>query len=518
MKKLGFFIFLLFIGGMFIPACSDRDLNTDILTPPEIKVPGYSHPTSDEYIVVFKNQGISASENIFEQGEIVTKYKKLNGYYHVKMGEGRVTEVMNHSDIKYIEPNQTFHINTQQANATWGIDRIDARTGLDSTYNYTDTGKGVTAYIVDTGVNYSHSEFTGRMLPGYSAVGGNYEDCNGHGTHVAGTIAGKVFGIAKDANIVAVRVLDCQGSGSTSGILDGLNWLIANAKKPAVANMSLGGSKSQALDDGVKQAIASGVVFSLAAGNESQDACNVSPANVPEAITVAASDSSDTKASFSNYGSCVDIFAPGVNVTSAKMGGGSMSMSGTSMAAPHVAGVAALFLQRNPGASPSEIWNYMKGLATPNVISMPTGAPNLLVYTDPGTGGGNPTDPTDPNPPVPPVPPTPPVPPNPTPGQPDFCNTGGCAHFTGKLMRNGADTIPADKPFFVSNKMIYGKLVAPQGFQVILWRTTNPYYRDWELVTLDSEDVQIKATPAFYAWVVFSSGFSGSYELWYSVE
>jgi subtilisin family serine protease len=500
MRKIGLF-YVLFT----ILSCSERGIDTGNPLPPEDQVPGYVQRDSDEYIVVFKDWSSFSSENLFEEGEVIREYENLNGY-HVKMDSYRVSEIMDQYGVDYIEPNQIFHINTQQTGATWGIDRIDARKGLDSTYNYNSTGAGVTAYIVDTGMNYSHTEFTGRTIPGYSAIDNSYEDCNGHGTHVAGTIAGKTYGIAKGAKVASVRVLDCQGSGSTSQIVNGLNWLISNAKKPAVANMSLGGSKSQALDDGVRRAIASGIVFSLAAGNESQDACNVSPANVPEAITVAASDKNDAKASFSNYGSCVDIFAPGVGITSAKMGGGSTSMSGTSMAAPHVAGVAALFLQRKSSVSPNEIWNYMKGLGTPNVISGASGAPNLLLYSDPNNGGGNPTDPTEPTPPTPPKP-----------GEPSFCN-GNCSHYLGKLGKNGADTIPSDKPFFINNKTIRAQLVGTSGVQVILWKTTNPYYKDWELVTIGSGNIEIKAGAAFYAWVVFSGGNSGNYELWYAVN
>ena len=533
------FNFFQYVFLLVIMSCSggEKDINTSP-TSSIRPFPNYDIPSNNEYIVVFKDSASFniASDTFFKQGELISKYENVNGF-HVQIEPSRLSELIKNTNVKYIESNQIFHINTQQAGATWGIDRIDAKKGLDSTYNYSNSGQGVTVYVVDTGVDTAHTELSGRVKPGYSAVSGGYEDCNGHGTHVSGTIAGKTYGVAKSATIVPVRVLDCQGSGSLSGILDGLNWLISNAKKPAVANMSLGGSKSQALDDGVKKAIASGIPFAVAGGNDTKDACNYSPANLPEAITVAAMDRNDARASFSNFGSCIDLFAPGKDITSAKMGGGTTPMSGTSMASPHVAGVVALFLERKPNASPSEVWSYMKGLATSGVVSDVSGSPNLLVYTDPN-GGGNPQPTPDPTPnptpsptpipnptpsptPVPtPIPnPTPsPTPPSPEPGKPSFCETNRCLHYKGILNLFELATLPPERPFFANGKTIEGKLVAPQGFQLILWRTTDPYYRNWEIVADSTSAIKYTAIPGFYAWVIVANDTNGKYEFWFTIK
>jgi len=519
------YVFLLFLLALSLPSCGERPDNG------ANKQPDYKTVFKDEYIIAFKPSAFLAADAFFEEGEVLKKYDSMQ-IYHTKMNSVRLSEIMVNSGIEYIEPNQKFHINTQQTGATWGIDRIDSRKGLDKSYNYKETGAGVTAYVIDTGVESNNAEIAGRVGQGYSAVGDSTEDCNGHGTHVSGTIAGKTYGVAKGARIIPVRVLGCDGSGSTSGILDGLDWLIANVKLPAVANMSLGGSKSQALDDGVRKAIGAGITFALAAGNENQDACKVSPAGVAEAITVAASDKNDTKATFSNFGGCVDIFAPGVGITSAKMGGGSASMSGTSMASPHVAGVVALLLQRNPNAKPAEVWAMMKSLATPSVIINPAGSPNLLAYTDP-TGGSNPTPTPTPVPTPTPTPTPTPVPvPTPTPvptpepappGQPipdpkpSFCNFMQCSEFTGTLSGNMGDTIPPVRPFF-ANQVIMGKLIAPKGFQVLLWRSTSPYYGNWKVVGVYSGDIQTIAFSGFYAWTVIANGVSGTYDFWFAAK
>jgi subtilisin family serine protease len=249
----------------------------------------------------------------------------------------------------------------------------------------------VTAYIIDTGILTTHTEFGGRATPGFDAVtsGGSAVDCNGHGTHVSGTVGGTTYGVAKDVRLVAVRVLDCNGSGSTSGVIAGIDWVTANHATPAVANMSLGGGASTALDQAVQRSIASGVTYAIAAGNGNfigiaQDACKSSPARVPEAITVSATNSSDTKASWANYGTCVDLFAPGVSITSAwaTSNTATNTISGTSMATPHVAGVAALYLQGHAAAAPQEVRDALVAAATPSVVkSAGRGSPNLLLFT-----------------------------------------------------------------------------------------------------------------------------------------
>ena len=300
--------------------------------------------------------------------------------------------------VVYIEQDRMVSINATQTNATWGLDRVDQRDRpLDGTYSYDASGAGVNAYIVDTGILLSHNDFAGRANAGFTAIndGNGTNDCNGHGTHVAGTVGGSTWGVAKDAELWAVRVLGCNGSGSNSGVIAGVDWVAANAQLPAVANMSLGGGSSTALDDAVRSAISAGVTFVVAAGNDNSDACSGSPNRVSEAITTGSSTSSDSRSSFSNWGSCVDIFAPGSSITSAWVNGNSSTntISGTSMAAPHVAGAAALYLDANSSAPPSEVFNALVSNATTGRLSSLNGSPNSLLYTGfiggGGGGGGN---------------------------------------------------------------------------------------------------------------------------------
>ena len=288
-----------------------------------------------------------------------------------------------------------------QVNATWGLDRIDQRAlPLNGTYSAPNTASSVVAYVVDTGVDGTHSEFTGRVAAGFDAVSGSdgRSDCNGHGTHVAGTIAGSTYGVAKAARVVPVRVLDCTGSGSVSGVIAGLDWIAKNrpSGQRAVVNMSLGtASVVSSLDSAVASLVASGVSVVVAAGNSATDACTSSPARVASAITVGATTTTDGRASFSNFGSCLDLFAPGSNITSARAGGGSTTLSGTSMAAPHVAGVAALLLE-SAAQSPNDVAARLSANATADVVTSPgSGSANLLAYVGPGDGSGGVTPPPD---------------------------------------------------------------------------------------------------------------------------
>ena len=305
----------------------------------------------------------------------------------VQADERKLARLLNDPRVDFIEEDGYVELSATQTGATWGLDRVDQRDRpLNGTYIYNPLAANVRAYIIDSGIRTGHTQFGSRLLSGYSAIndGRGTNDCNGHGTHVAGTVGGTTWGIAKQVRLVPVRVFGCSGGSANSTIIAGIDWVRANRVLPAVANMSLGGGASTATDNATNNLINSGVTVVVAAGNSNANACNYSPARVANAVTVGSTTSTDARSSFSNFGSCVNIFAPGSSITSAWSTSTSASntISGTSMASPHVAGAAALYLTNNPSASPATVRNWLYSNATTNRLTgLGTGSPDRLLYT-----------------------------------------------------------------------------------------------------------------------------------------
>ncbi|MFY1637557.1 S8 family serine peptidase [Solwaraspora sp. WMMB335] len=366
----------------------------------EIQQAGGTTAVAGSYIVVLKDTMVAGKAGSARAAAITDRADSLAGQYggavnrvfatavngfEATLSAAAARRLAAHSSVAYVEQNHTVSLAATQTNPpSWGLDRIDQRNlPLSRSYTYPTTATNVTAYIIDTGIRTTHNDFGGRARAGFDAFGGTSADCNGHGTHVAGTVGGAAYGVAKGVRLVAVRVLNCSGSGTIAGVVAGVDYVTANAVKPAVANMSLGGGASSTLDAAVTRSISSGVSYAVAAGNSNANACNYSPARVPTAITVGATTSTDARASYSNIGSCLDLFAPGSSITSAwyTSNTATNTISGTSMASPHVAGAAALVLGRFPSYTPAQVASYLVTNATTGVVTgAGSGSPNRLLY------------------------------------------------------------------------------------------------------------------------------------------
>ncbi len=475
----------------------------------QVAVEGTQNPSAidGQYIVVMKpgaqaaaNRSAAVALARSNGAQVQREYANALQGFAARLPQRALDVLRSNSNVDYIEVDQTITLNATQSPATQGLDRVDQRAlPLNNSYTYNFTGSGVTAYIIDTGVRFSHTDFGGRAVTGHDAIdGGSADDCNGHGTHVAGTVGGGTYGVAKSVRIVGVRVLNCQGSGSNSQVIAGIDWVTGNhaAGAPAVANMSLGGSASSALDTAVRNSIADGITYAVAAGNSNANACNQSPARVAEAITVGSTTVADARSSFSNFGTCLDIFAPGSSITSAwhTSDTATNTISGTSMASPHVAGAAALFVQQNGSVSPQAVRDGLVNSATTGVITNAgSGSPNRLLYT---LGGS--------------TPPPPPPPPG----------CGGLPEqFTGSLAGTGSQIYYTSNAGFSAAAGTHrGCLDGPSSgadFDLVLYRKNST--GGWtsvaraEGVTADETITYTTSVAGTYRWRVFSYSGSGSF-------
>jgi len=498
---------LALLGLAALAACSGRDDTTSVQyegdAPAPLLAAASGRGVPGSYIVVLKEG--SQPGAVARGSGLTPRYvysSALNGFA-ATLSDAQLEKLRTHPSVAYIEQDARVALTTTQSGATWGLDRIDQRDRpLNGTYTYTPTGAGVRAYIIDTGIRFAHNEFGGRAVTGYDAVdGGAADDCNGHGTHVAGTVGGATYGVAKGVTLVGVRVLDCAGNGTNSGVIAGMDWVANNRVLPAVANMSLGGGASTAVDDALNRMHNRGVTVVVAAGNSGANACNESPGRAPNAVTVGSTTSTDARSSFSNWGTCVDVFAPGSSITSAwyNSNTATQTIDGTSMAAPHVAGVAALYLQGNTAALPVDVASAIINTSTTGKVTSPgTGSPNRLLFSLlSGTVVTPPTDPTAP------------------------CT--GCTLYTGSLTGTGDSEDEPNGTYYQStvSGTHRGWLRGPTSgadFDLYLYKWNGS---SWVIVargetSTSSEDVAYSGTAGYYIWSVESYSGSGSYNFWMS--
>lgn len=386
----------------FLAACADGPAPTAVSEPsaaPLLAVGNQDLSLRDRYIVVFKPtvRDVDATVDRVARengvGAVHFRYRSALLGFAATIPSQALEGVRRNPNVEFVEADGVATISgSPQLNPpSWGLDRVDERDlPMDAAYAYQNSGQNVEAYILDTGIRYTHQEYAGRAFSGWDFVDNDADaqDCHGHGTHVAGTVGGTTVGLAKQVKLIGVRVLNCSGSGSYSGIVAAVDWVTqqkqARPAVPMVGNMSLGGGVSSSLNTAVNNSVDAGVVWAVAAGNDNADACTKSPASAAKALTVGASTSSDARASFSNFGTCVDLFAPGSGIYSSTYNGDNTyaSWSGTSMATPHVTGAVALYLSANPAASAASVNAAVTGGATQGKVTDPgTGSPNLLLYT-----------------------------------------------------------------------------------------------------------------------------------------
>jgi subtilisin family serine protease len=414
------FVALGLAGLLAIDACTDRSASERLSAPQALRasdapdsgeVSTEPRTIPDQYIVVFKPAvddapGLAKALVAMHGGRIRYQYSNVLSGFAANLPEAAVEALKHNPNIELVEPDGTVEVQGEQSPVpSWGLDRIDQPGNrLDKKYDYaTPAGAGVNAYIIDTGIRTTHVDFGGRAFEAFTLIddGNGAQDCYGHGTHVAGTLGGKLYGVAKAVRLYSVRVLPCDGHGEMSALIAALDWVAANRVLPAVVNISLTGEYSDAANAAIQAVIASGATVVVAAGNNFADACSYSPASAPNALTVGASNLQDTKAQFSNSGPCVDLFAPGVNISSDYVTSDTAVLinQGTSMSSPHVAGAAALYLSTNPAASPAQVSNALLGMATRGLLTeVQPNTPNLLLYTGAIVGSVTPTPTPTPTP------------------------------------------------------------------------------------------------------------------------